>query len=452
MDDLEHSKRDTAKWVRRILPVVILALGIGGTIALVKSRKKPKRKHEIKKSMLVEVLKARQEQRKVQVTSNGTIQPRQEAALAPEVSGKVRWINASLVVGGFMKAGERMLVIEPADYKLFVDKARSAVALAAKNLALAQSSARVARSEWKLHGGAGAKGRPNPLTLYEPQLKAAQAAMASAQADLSQAKLNLRRTVVTAPFNLRVRKKRVDKGQYVRVGQELATVYGTDVAEVIVPLPVSELRWLKIPRRVRGKKQLEGPPVAVRLKVGTTAHERQGVLVRSVGEVDPTGRMSKVVVAIDDPYNLKRGAKADGAQSAVDFEIGAFVEVALQGRSLARVIPIPVEALHAGPVVWVIDGKGALRIRKVTTARVTETEALILSGIEPGQRVILSHVAGAVDGMALRVAGEAAAKGSKGKGKGRGKGKGKGSVNAKGAKSKPWARRGESQAEGGQQR
>jgi RND family efflux transporter MFP subunit len=445
MDEQEHGKRDTAKWLRRILPVVILALGIGGTVALVKSRKKPKRKHEIKKSMLVEVLKARQEQRKVQVTSNGTIQPRQEAALAPEVSGKVRWINASLVVGGFMKSGERMLVIEPADYKLFVDKARSAVAQAAKNLALAQSSARVAKSEWKLHGGGATKGTPNPLTLYEPQLKAAQAAMASAQADLSQAKLNLKRTVVTAPFNLRVRKKRVDKGQYVRVGQELATVYGTDVAEVIVPLPVSELHWLKIPRRVKGSN-LKGPPVTVRLKVGTTAHERQGVLVRSVGEVDPTGRMSKVVVAIDDPYNL-RGARPEG-ERPLDFEIGAFVEVALQGRSLARVIPIPVEALHAGALVWVIDGKGALRIRKVTTARVTETEALILSGIEPGERVILSHVAGAVDGMALRVAGEAAAKGSKGKGKG----KGKGSVNAKGAKSKPWARRGESQAEGGQQR
>jgi RND family efflux transporter MFP subunit len=451
MDDLEHGKRDTAKWVRRILPIVILALGIGGTVALVKSRKKPKRKHEIKKSMLVEVLKTRQEQRKVQVTSNGTIQPRQEVALAPEVSGKVRWINQSLVVGGFMKSGERMLVIEPADYKLFVDKARSAVALAAKNLALAQSSARVARSEWKLHGnGAAARGTPNPLTLYEPQLKAAQAAMASAQADLSQAKLNLRRTVVTAPFNLRVRKKRVDKGQYVRVGQELATVYGTDVAEVIVPLPVSELHWLKIPRRVKGSN-LKGPPVTVRLKVGEAVHERQGVLVRSVGEVDPTGRMSKVVAAIEDPYNL-RGTRPDGVRP-MDFEIGAFVEVALQGRSLARVIPIPVEALHAGAVVWVIDGKGALRIRKVTTARVTETEALILSGIEPGERVILSHVAGAVDGMALRVAGEAAAKGSKGKGsKGKGKGKGKGSVNATGAKSKPWARRGESQVEGGPRR
>ena len=103
------------------------------------------------------------------------------------------------------------------------------------------------------------KGTPNPLTLYEPQLKAAQAAMAGAQADLSQAQLNLKRTVVPRPFNLRVRVKRVDKGQYVRVGQELATVYGTDVAEVIVPLPVAELRWLTIPRRVQGARSSRGP-------------------------------------------------------------------------------------------------------------------------------------------------------------------------------------------------
>jgi len=448
MDD-QHGKRDSAKWVRRILPVVILALGVGGTVALVKSRKKPPRKPTLKKSMLVEVLKVSQVRRKVQVMSNGTIQPRQEATIAPEVSGKVRWINSALVVGGFMKVGERMLAIEPADYKLFVDKARSAVALAAKNLALAESSARVARTEWKLHGGAGTRSKPNPLTLYEPQLKAAQAAMASARADLEQAKLNLRRTVVTAPFNLRVRRKRVDKGQYVRVGQELATVYGTDVAEVIVPLPVSELRWLKIPRRIHRRGRLssrrskeEGPPVIVRLKTGAGVHERQGVLVRSVGEVDPTGRMSKVVVAIEDPYHLrKKAAPAD--QPAVDFEIGAFVEVALRGKALEQVVPIPVEALHAGSVVWVLKKDNTLEIRPVTAARLSETEALISSGLRPGERIVLSHVAGAVNGMRLRVAGEEA------KDKHKGGKKGKGKQGKQGKQAEPWARRGGARRGGG---
>lgn len=402
--ELEDTRQhDRFKWLRRLLPVVILAAGIGGTVALVKSRKSPARRPKVKKSLQVEVITAKQERRKVAVTSNGVIQPRHEAAISPEISGKVRWINPALVVGGMIRSGAPMVKIEPADYKLRVDKSRAAVALAEKNLAVAESNARVARSEWKMVGKTtGAK--PTPLTLHEPQLKAAQSSLASAKADLEQAKLDLSRTTIRAPFSLRVRKEQVERGQYVRVGQELARVYGTDVVEVIVPLPVSEVRWLRVPRGAskRGKAR---PAVIVRLKTGDAEYTRDGVLVRSVGEVDPTGRMSKVVVAIEDPYNLKKENRERRA-NAVDFEIGAFVEVSLKGRSIEAVIPIPSRALRAGSRVWVVGPDNTLKIKPVTTARVTALEALVTGGLEPGERVVISSIPGAVDGMRLRLKGK----------------------------------------------
>jgi RND family efflux transporter MFP subunit len=358
-------------------------------------RKPPARKKRPKSAQLVEVVTARAEKRRVEVTSNGVVQPRREAALAPEVSGRVRWLHENLVVGGQVRRGAPLVVIDPMDYKLAVEKARSQVAQAERALAMAESSARVARTEWK-RLGKGSGRTPTPLTLHEPQLKEARALLAAARADLEMAKLNLKRTTIRAPFNLRIRVERVEVGQYVRVGQDLATVYGTDVAEVVVPLPVSELRWLEIPEGGNG----EGSVVTVRLRTGARAYERQGRLVRSVGEVDTTGRMSKVVVAIDDPYNLKADKAAEFHPA---FEIGAFVEVALEGRMLDRVIPIPSEALRRGSRVWVAGAGDRLEVRRVTTARVDSREALVLSGVRPGERVVLSSITGAVDGMRLRV-------------------------------------------------
>jgi len=326
MSDTKTTARPGNKWVRRLLPLVVLALGAGGTVLLVKSRKPPARKKRPKSAQLVEVVTVKAQRRQVEVVSNGLVQPRREVSLVPEVSGRVRYMNPGLVVGGMVGRGAVLVAIEQADYKLAMEKARSQVAQAQRALAMAQSNARVARSEWDRLGKRSG-GKASPLTLYEPQLKEAEALLAAARADLEMARLNLQRTVIRAPFNLRVRSEQVEVGQYVRVGQEIAKVYGTDVAEAMVPLPVSELRWLKIPS---GPGE-EGSTVTVRLKTGEAVYERQGRLVRAVGEVDATGRMSKVVVGIDDPFNLK---VRDGARYQPAFEIGAFVEVALEGRML----------------------------------------------------------------------------------------------------------------------
>jgi len=396
-NDLQVRGSGGRKWLRRLIPFLLLGLGVAGFLMLKKARKPPARKMRPKTAQLVEVVTARAEKRQVQVVSNGVVQPRREVTLVPEVSGRVKWLHKNLVVGGMVRKGAPLLVIDSADYKLFVAKAGSHVAQAERVLAMAQSSARVARSEWKRLGkGSGAP--PTPLTLHEPQLKEAQALLAAARADLAIAKLNLRRTTIRAPFNLRVRSERVEVGQYARVGQELGKVYGTDVAEVVVPLPLNELRWLKIP----ASGEEGGSAVTARLKTGTRIHERRGRLVRSVGEVDTTGRMSRVVVAIADPYNLdQQPGSSDTFRPA--FEIGAFVEVALEGRVLEQVIPIPAEALRRGSKVWVAGPKNTLEVRDVTTARLDQNEALVVSGLKPGDKVVLSNITGAVDGMKLRL-------------------------------------------------
>ena len=389
-------------WYRRvILTVLILAVGAGGTFVLVKMRKKPKRKPKVKAGLLVRVLKVAARPARVVIQGHGQVQPRREVDIVPQVSGKVTRIHRALVVGGMIRKGEVLLTIDRDDYTLGVERALAGVAKAEQALALEQSNARVARREWKMVGASvkGGVGQPSPLALHEPQLRSAQASLASAKADLKLARLNLSRTTLRAPFSLRVRSESAEVGQYVMTGKAVAQVYGTDTAEVVVPLPLADLHWLDVPR---GSDQAaRGPEVVLLQKSGVMVYRRRGRLVRSVGEIDATGRMSRVVVAVADPYGLEAPG---GSERLPDLEMGTFVEVAIQGKALDRAFTIPAEALRLGAKVWVVDPTDdTLQIRQVTVARRTAKVALITAGLNDGDQVVLTGIGGALSGMKLRV-------------------------------------------------
>ena len=54
------------------------------------------------------------------------------------------------------------------------------------------------------------------------------------------------------PFAGRVQEESVDLGQYLMSGQAVATVYGTDVVEIVVPLEDRDLQWFSIPESNSG--------------------------------------------------------------------------------------------------------------------------------------------------------------------------------------------------------
>jgi RND family efflux transporter MFP subunit len=376
---------------RKFLPLVILIVGLAGMGALGSSRAEPKKQEAEVPGALVEVMTVAKENRRITVHGTGTVQARQEVSITPQVSGRVVAMSENFAAGGFFRKGEPLFQIEDADYRLAVEQAEASLARAEYDLATVDSQARIARLEWerlKLSSGAEA----NPLTLYEPQLKNARAGVASAQAALKRAELDLERTNIHAPFNCRVRSEQVDPGQYVRAGTSVALIAGTDAAEVVIPLPFDEMQWLVVPRSA-GSGQ--GSPATVRFKSGDTVHEWQGSIVRSLGEVDARGRMARVVVSIADPYGLAR-------QNRPPLEVGMFVEVLLGGKSLPAVFAVPRSALRDNSSVWTMDKDNQLRIQPVQVVRLEQTEAVVANGLSDGTRVVLTTVSGAADGMKLR--------------------------------------------------
>ncbi len=257
-----------------------------------------------------------------------------------------------------------------------------------------RSQAEIARLEWERIEQDEAR-RANPLTLYEPQLKAAEAQVDSAGSVVRQAELNLARTTVRAPFNCFIRSEQVDVGQYVRAGNKVATVAGTDRVEIVVPLQLEELTWLKIPRNGR---KLDGSPATVRMSIGETLQEWQGQVVRSFGEIDPRNRMAKVVVSVKDPF----GKENDEHEPGVELAPGMFAEVLLHGTEIEGVFVIPREAVRDNDTVWTVDENKKLEITKVEIVRRERENVFVSSGLEEGDQVVLTGLAAAADGMLLR--------------------------------------------------
>jgi RND family efflux transporter MFP subunit len=383
--------------VKIVLPIAVIIAGFAGMQIMIHFRAAPKKEVKESRGALVEVQSVQKRDLPVVVTGTGTVGPSQEASITTQVGGKVTYLAPGFVVGGLFAKGDLLFKIEDTDYRLTIDKAKAALTKAEFDLAMVEGQARVARIEWDRLKHEE-KSDPNPLVLYEPQLKNARANVEAAKAALAQTKLDLARTSVFAPFDCLIRSEEIDLGQYVTVGKSVATVAGTGAAEIVVPLPLEELQWLAIPRK--GSKG-NGLPAKVKLTVGDRVLTWKGRVVRSLGEVDPRGRMARVVVAVTDPYNLEKGR--DGELR--DLEIGMFVDVEIAGKELSGVFTIPRSALRDGDAVWTMDEERKLRIKPVTVVRKEEDKIIVRDGFEEGDQVVLTNISGAAEGMKLRLAG-----------------------------------------------
>ena len=138
------------KWKRVLIPMGILLGGILIMGLLIASRKKPQRHHVPFAGVLVEVMDVSRQPRMVPVNSNGTVRPRKQVQIVPQVGGKVDWVNPEFLSGSFFNEGDTLFHIESIDYELAVAQAAAAVAQAEYGLEVTKANAEIARQEWEV--------------------------------------------------------------------------------------------------------------------------------------------------------------------------------------------------------------------------------------------------------------------------------------------------------------
>lgn len=375
--------------VVRLTPLGVLLCGAVGTWALVAQRQPPPREELGPTGVPVEVAVAEQVDRRVVVMGHGSVQPRYEVSMEPQVEGRVVWVHPELAAGAVFDAGEVLARIDPTDFRLAVRQAEATLAQQQVAEEKEEANAEIARAEWqavvaRLGDPTGELAVPSPLVLHEPQLREARANVAAAEAALDLSRLDLERTEIRAPFDCRVRAQSISVGKLIGPGTSIAELFATDRLEVEVGLPQADLAWFEIP----------GASALVTLDLGESQHHWRGTVVRQVGVLDDVGRLARVIIELPHPYS--------GAPGRPLLSLGSFVAVEMEGLLLRDVIRIPRAVLRPDNTVWVADSSGRLEVRSVTVARLGEDAAFIDGGLEPGERLVLTNLQGATPGLLLR--------------------------------------------------
>ena len=373
----------------------LLVIGVAGFLAITIVRNRPEVVTQAPTITPpgVRALAVNLETVRISVASQGTVRPRTETQIVPEIAGRVTWVAPSFAEGGFFEEGDVLLRLDRFDYEQAVVSARSQLAQARLRLAQEEAEAEVAQREWDALG----RGDPRELTLRKPQLEDARASVAAAEANVERAARDLERADVIAPYAGRVRTKNVDLGQFVTVGSSIATVYAVDVAEVGLSLPDEELAYLDLPLAYRGAANQRGPRVVLSTTFAGSRYEWGGRVVRTESEIDPVTRMVQVVAEVQDPY----AAGPDPRRPPL--AVGMYVEAEIEGRAFTDIAVVPRAALRGRNQVLVIDPQNRVHFREVEILRATTESVFVEGGLSAGELVAVSALDSPTDGMSVQV-------------------------------------------------
>ena len=343
----------------------------------------------------------------IPVFGAGTVRPGAEVDIAPQIGGRIVWVDAGFQSGGRIQAGQTIFRIEEADYLYRVQEAEAN--LAARRVALLeeQEQAAIARAEYERYsnrqGDTAVQAGVSPLTLREPQLEAARAELKRAEALLADARLALSRTRVTAPFDGHVREESVDVGQIVGAGQTVGRLFASAAVEVVVPLSDTEAALIPGLWELKAGDGEQGVQALVVARYGEGKYAWKGYVDRGETSVDELTRTIDVVVRVPDPFSegIPVGVSTI-AGAGPPLLLGEFVEVEITGLAPEVYFRAPRAALQPGNEVWVVNPGGRVGIVPVQVLQRADDEVFVTGDLDSGQAVITGGIQFATEGMRVR--------------------------------------------------
>lgn len=334
---------------------------------------------------VVEVVEMQPVDRKMEVSSQGIVEPRQVTQVAAEVAGRVVYVSDRFDKGGEFSEGETLLKIDPSDYLASVAQAEASLAEAKLNLETEEARALQAKRDWE---NLGRSGVAKDLTLRKPQLASARAQEKAAGSALEKARRDLARTEIKAPFSGRIRQIKTEQGAYLVPGSPVAEYYTTEPYELRMPVSLNELQFVQ-----NVKQGGMGAEVEIHTVAGGEKFTWKGKVVRNESEIERVSR-SVYLVAL-----LEGRSQGDG----VRLQPGLFVQAGIEGGVLKNAFKVPMKAFLDLEHVLVVDDKNRIRIREVRVARREGNLAIVSNGLKKGEKLCLTALVDVIEGMEVRI-------------------------------------------------
>ena len=385
------------RFLKLLLGLLIVGAGVSAYLLLVHFKKEPEQRALPDPAIAVTMVRAAPADEPVTIRAMGNTVAARQITVLPEVTGRAVWVSPDLVPGGRVAAGQSLVRIDPRDYDLAIEQQRAAVGRAEMDLATERARKSVAEREWALIADElqpSEEGRR--LALREIQIETSEAGVDSAKSTLNKARLNRSRATIKAPWNALVVEKSVDLGQVVGPSTRVATLVDSEVFWVQVTVPVESLGWIALPDAAGGK----GAAATVIQRAGQGAETRRtGRVIRLLGDLDPVGKMARLLVEVRDPLG-----EPGGKGGSLPLLLGANVAVEIEGPRIDDAVAIPRIALRDRNMIW-IERDHKLAIEPVAVVWSTENRVFVRGALTPGESVVVSRIAAPVAGMALRVNG-----------------------------------------------
>ncbi len=412
---------------RMLLILPPIAVGVLVLMLMAGNRKPPVQAATETAAKPVRIFQVRQVDLVPVAEGYGSVKPAQLWTAVAEVSGRIVELHPRLRDGEILPAGTLLLRVDPVDYQLNLAQAEAELAEleveqtnARASLDIEQRNLKIAEREFERISKLAAKGTASQSNLDDAErtllnsrnavqnIRNTLALMPTKrkvlEAKRTQAERDLENTRIVAPFNLRVANMQIETDQFVSKGQSLLEGDSVDRVEVLAQFPLSTLRRLFIGRDdIHADNALMGENLPqlvqldplVRLDMGTTQAEWWAEFVRFSDTVDPQTRTMGVVVAVDKPFEkIEPGVRPPLSK-------GMFVQVLLRGRVQPQRLVVPRAAVRDGQL-YLVDEAQRLQRRAVEVLFNQGPLSVLKNGLAAGDRVVVSDLVPAVDGMPLK--------------------------------------------------
>jgi RND family efflux transporter MFP subunit len=331
-----------------------------------------------------EVLVAPPEQRDVAVHSEwvATLDGYVNAEIRPQVSGYI--VSQDYKEGSVVRKGQVLFEIDPRPFQAALDRAKGE---------LAQAKAQLGKSTIDVERDtplAAEKAVPKEKLDNEIQAKlAAEAAVASGEAAVERAELDLGWTKVTSLVGGVAGIAEVQMGNLVGPSVRLTSVSQVDPIKVYFPVSEQEyLRAKHVSSSGRPMQLFEASPELI-LADGTL-YPQKGRILLTDRQVDTNTGTIRLVAAFPNPGNILRP--------------GQYGRVRIQTNVIKGAMLVPqsaVKELQGGYQLAIVSADNTASIRPVKAGEKVDNMWVIDDGVKPGDQVIVEGIDKLKDGTSV---------------------------------------------------
>jgi len=428
MEEPSGIKKARSFFIRFLRVVIVLIIAVFLAKLLISLNKEPEKRNIIKTPPSVKIMETMPVSKVMTVEAYGTVKPRKLVKIAAEVPGRIEYIHPAFIEGGEILKGTLLIRIDQRSYQLDrqtgqvrVNQAETdieSLKLEIKNLKndiiLSRANVDLTQKELKritaltqnqfasknaldkaeqqcLHAKIALQNIRNRLSMTTPLMAQKKIALAMARVDFQKADLAFQKTQIRSDFNGLVLDKFTELGEYVNPGQALGTIYQKGRLDVDVRIPLEKIKWIESLFENGGTPDAKVTAMNFGSEKSYVWHAKVARIKAKIDEKTRTLPMTLEIVSFDAKIN-----------NMFDLKPGTFVKCSIVGKTFENIFVLPRYLLKSGNILFTVNNN-RLKMKKVTVLRKFEEQIYVNGGLTSGDKIVVSPLPGAREGMELRI-------------------------------------------------